>query len=176
MLSALEYSPEMVAPFKRRKSRVVKIGNLCIGGDNPVAVQSMTTTDTMDYEATIKQIEELANAGCEIVRVAVPTRKTVESFKKIVEHFKGRVPIVSDIHFDYKIAVMAADAGADKIRINPGNIGGFKNVKEVIASAKSNGIPIRIGVNAGSLEMDLIDKYKGVCADALVESAVRWSL
>jgi len=164
----------MVEPFKRRKSRVVKIGNIAIGGDMPIAVQSMTNTDTNDVEATIAQIERLKEAGCEIVRVAVPSRKTVEAFKKIVDHFKGKIPIVADVHFDYKIAVMCADAGADKIRINPGNIGGFEKVREVIASAKANGIPIRIGVNSGSLEMDLIDKYGGVNADALVESAVRW--
>jgi (E)-4-hydroxy-3-methylbut-2-enyl-diphosphate synthase len=164
----------MVEPFKRRKSRVVKIGNLAIGGDMPIAVQSMTNTDTNDVEATIAQIEKLMNAGCEIVRVAVPSRKTVEPFKKIVDYFKGKIPIVADVHFDYKIAVMCADAGADKIRINPGNIGGFEKVKEVIAAAKANGIPIRIGVNSGSLEMDLIDKYGGVNADALVESALRW--
>ncbi len=164
----------MVEPFKRRKSRVVKIGNIAIGGDMPIAVQSMTNTDTNDVEATIAQIERLKDAGCEIVRVAVPIRKTVESFKKIVDQFKGKIPIVADVHFDHKIAIMCADAGADKIRINPGNIGGFEKVKEVIAAAKANGIPIRIGVNSGSLEMDLIDKYGGVNADALVESAVRW--
>ncbi len=164
----------MVEPFKGRKSRVVKIGNLAIGGDMPIAVQSMTNTDTNDVEATIAQIENLMNAGCEIVRVAVPSRKTVEPFKKIVDYFKGKIPIVADVHFDYKIAVMCSDAGADKIRINPGNIGGFEKVKEVIAAAKANGIPIRIGVNSGSLEMDLIDKYGGVNADALVKSAVRW--
>ncbi len=160
--------------IRRRKTRVVRIGNVAIGGDNPIAVQSMTTTDTNDVEATVGQIERLVEAGCEIVRVAVPSRRTIPAFKRIAEYFKGKVPIVADIHFDYKIAVMAADAGADKIRINPGNIGGKEKVKEVIAAAKANRIPIRIGVNAGSLEMDLIDKYGGVTVEGIVESAVRW--
>ncbi len=160
--------------IERKKTRVVRIGNVAIGGDNPIAVQSMTTTDTNDVEATIGQIERLVDAGCEIVRVAVPSRRTIPAFKKIAEYFKGRVPIVADVHFDYKIAIMAADAGADKIRINPGNIGGKEKVKEVIAAAKANRIPIRIGVNAGSLEMDLIDKYGGVTVEGIVESAVRW--
>ncbi|NPB02899.1 MAG: flavodoxin-dependent (E)-4-hydroxy-3-methylbut-2-enyl-diphosphate synthase [Thermotogae bacterium] len=160
--------------MERRKTRVVRIGNVAIGGDNPIAVQSMTSTDTNDVEGTIEQIERLVEAGCEIVRVAVPSRKTIPAFRKIVENFKGRVPIVADVHFDHRIAVMAADAGADKIRINPGNIGGKDKVREVIAAAKANRIPIRIGVNAGSLEMDLIDKYGGVTTDGIVESAVRW--
>ncbi len=160
--------------IRRKKTRVVRIGNVRIGGDNPIAVQSMTSTDTNDVEATIGQIERLVDAGCEIVRVAVPSRRTVPAFKRIVDHFKGKVPIVADVHFDYKIALMAADAGADKIRINPGNIGGKDKVREVIAAAKANRIPIRIGVNAGSLEMDLIDKYGGVTVDGIVESAVRW--
>ncbi len=160
--------------IRRKKTRVVRIGNVRIGGDNPIAVQSMTSTDTNDVEATIGQIERLVDAGCEIVRVAVPSRRTVPAFKRIVDHFKGKVPIVADVHFDYKIALMAADAGADKIRINPGNIGGKDKVREVIAAAKANRIPIRIGVNAGSLEMDLIDRYGGVTVDGIVESAVRW--
>ncbi len=174
------FSDEFRDPFRigsvieRKRTRVVRIGNVAIGGDNPIAVQSMTTTDTNDVEATIGQIERLVDAGCEIVRVAVPSRRTIPAFKKIAEYFKGKVPIVADVHFDYKIAIMAADAGADKIRINPGNIGGKEKVKEVIAAAKANRVPIRIGVNAGSLEMDLIDKYGGVTVEGIVESAVRW--
>ncbi len=164
----------MYEPIKRRKTRVVRIGKLSIGGDNPIAVQSMTTTKTEDVDATVQQIFKLKDAGCEIVRVAVPTRRHIEPLREIIRQVDGQIPIVADVHFDYKIALMAADAGVDKIRINPGNIGGKERVREVIRAAKANGIPIRIGVNAGSLERELIDRYGGVTADALVESAVRW--
>lgn len=164
----------MYEPIRRRKSRVVKIGKINIGGEYPIAVQSMTTTKTEDVEATVEQIFRLKEAGCEIVRVAVPTRRHIEPLKEIVKEINGEIPIVADVHFDYKIALMAADAGVDKVRINPGNIGGKERVREVIRAARANSIPIRIGVNAGSLERELIDKYGGVTADALVESAVRW--
>ncbi len=164
----------MYEPIKRRKTRVVRIGKLSIGGDNPIAVQSMTTTKTEDVDATVQQIFKLKDAGCEIVRVAVPTRRHIDPLREIIRQVDGQIPIVADVHFDYKIALMAADAGVDKIRINPGNIGGKERVREVIRAAKANGIPIRIGVNAGSLERELIDRYGGVTADALVESAVRW--
>ncbi|MCS7244933.1 MAG: flavodoxin-dependent (E)-4-hydroxy-3-methylbut-2-enyl-diphosphate synthase [candidate division WOR-3 bacterium] len=164
----------MYTPIKRKKTREVKIGNIGVGGNNPIRVQSMTSTKTEDVEATVKQILELKEAGCEIVRVAVPSRKHVESIKKIVEQINNVIPIVADVHFDYKIAIMVSEVGVSKVRINPGNIGGFQKVREVISACKLNGIPIRIGVNSGSLEKDLIDKYNGVTADALVESAIRW--
>jgi (E)-4-hydroxy-3-methylbut-2-enyl-diphosphate synthase len=164
----------MYTPIKRKKTREVKIGKIGVGGNNPIRVQSMTTTKTEDVEATVNQILELYNAGCEIVRVAVPSRNHVQYMKMIMERVKGIVPIVADVHFDWKIAIMVADVGVDKIRINPGNIGGFQKVREVISACKANNIPIRIGVNSGSLEKDLIDKYNGVTADALVESALRW--
>ncbi len=164
----------MYEPIRRKKTRVVRIGKISIGGENPIAVQTMTTTKTEDVDATVKQIFQLRDAGAEIVRVAVPTRRHIESLKEILRQVNGEVPIVADVHFDYKIAIMAADAGVDKVRINPGNIGGKERVREVIRAAKANGIPIRIGVNAGSLERELIDKHGGVTADALVESAVRW--
>ncbi len=164
----------MYEPIRRRKTKVVRIGNIAIGGENPIAVQSMTNTKTEDVDATVDQIFRLKEAGAEIVRVAVPTRRHIEPLKEILKQVDGQVPIVADVHFDYKIALMAADAGVDKIRINPGNIGGKDRVREVIRAAKANNIPIRIGVNAGSLERELIDKHGGVTADALVESAVRW--
>ncbi len=164
----------MYEPIRRKRTRVVRIGKLSIGGDNPIAVQTMTTTKTEDVDATVKQILQLRDAGAEIVRVAVPTRRHIEPLKEILRQVNGEVPIVADVHFDYKIAIMAADAGVDKVRINPGNIGGREKVREVIRAAKANGIPIRIGVNAGSLERELIDRHGGVTADALVESAVRW--
>ncbi len=144
-----------------------------IGGDNPVRIQSMTSTRTEDVDATIAQIEALVKAGCEIVRVAVPSRAGVQSFKRIRQAVD--VPLVADVHFDHRIAIMAAEAGADKVRINPGNIRGPERVKEVIAALKANRVPARIGVNSGSLELDLIDKHRGVNAEALVESAVRWT-
>ncbi|MEO0202954.1 MAG: flavodoxin-dependent (E)-4-hydroxy-3-methylbut-2-enyl-diphosphate synthase [candidate division WOR-3 bacterium] len=164
----------MYTPIKRRKSKELKVGNISIGGDNPIRVQSMTTTKTEDVESTIKQIMELYESGCEIVRVAVPTRNHIPYLKQIVQEVNNIIPIVADIHFDYKIALMAIDVGVNKIRINPGNIGGTEKVREIISACKLNNIPIRIGVNSGSLERDLINKYKGVTSDALVESALRW--
>lgn len=153
----------------RRKSRKVKVGGLYIGGDAPVSVQSMTTTDTTDADATIKQIHELEDMGCEIIRVSAPTIEAAKSLEQIKKNIN--IPLVADIHFDYKIALEAAKY-ADKLRINPGNIGSEDKIKLVVNAAKENSIPIRVGVNLGSLEKDLFDKY-GYTAEAMVESALR---
>jgi (E)-4-hydroxy-3-methylbut-2-enyl-diphosphate synthase len=158
--------------MKRKKTREVKIGKIFIGGENPIRVQSMTSTRTEDIKSTLEQIEKLIEEECEIIRIAIPNREALKAFAKIRREVD--VPLVADIHFNYRLAVEAADMGADKIRINPGNIGDKRKVKEVIEAARTNGIPIRIGVNSGSLEMDLIDKYGGVTSNALVESALRW--
>lgn len=147
------------------------VGKVPVGGDAPIAVQSMTNTTTEDVAATVAQIQALQKAGVDIVRVSVPTLKAAEAFAKIRRAVD--VPLVADIHFNYKCAIAAADAGADCLRINPGNIGGEKKINEVIASARHHGVPIRIGVNAGSLEGDLQEKYGEPNADALVESAMR---
>ena len=157
--------------IQRRKSRQIMVGKVPVGGDAPIAVQSMTNTTTEDVPATVAQIQALQKAGVDIVRVSVPTLKAAEAFAKIRRAVD--VPLVADIHFNYKCAIAAADAGADCLRINPGNIGGEKKVNEVIASARHHGVPIRIGVNAGSLEGDLQEKYGEPNADALVESAMR---
>ena len=148
------------------------MGKIFLGGNNPVRVQSMASTPTEDIESTLKQIERLIKEDCEIIRLAIPSKRAVKAFKKIRKEVN--VPLVADIHFNYRLAIEAADSGADKIRINPGHIGDEKRVREVIRAAKANGIPIRIGVNSGSLEIDLIDKYGGVTPEALVESAMRW--
>lgn len=149
--------------------RTVKAGNTVIGGGR-VTVQSMTNTDTADYEATLAQIGRLENAGCDIVRVAVSDAVEAETFGRLVKAVK--VPLVADIQFDYRLAVMASDLGAAKVRFNPGNIGDRGRIAELVAACKANGTPIRIGVNAGSLEKDLLDKY-GATAQALCESALR---
>ena len=151
--------------------RVVNVGGVLIGGDNPVSIQSMTNTDTRDVESTVLQINKLSGAGCEIVRVAVPDMQAAEAVKKIKERIS--IPLVADIHFDYKLAFECIKNGVDKVRINPGNIGTREKVKLVADAAKASGIPIRIGVNGGSLEKDLLEKYKNSPSDALVESAVR---
>ena len=146
----------------------VYCGDVAIGGGAPVSIQSMTNTDTRDTKALMRQIEELADAGCQIVRCAIPDMEAAESFgraKKLV-----RVPLVADIHFDHRLAIAAIEAGADKIRINPGNIGSTENVRAVVEKAKERGIPIRVGVNSGSLQKDILKKYGGVTADALAES------
>lgn len=154
----------------RKKTKKIAVGSLFIGGDAAVSIQSMTNTKTADIDATVNQIIELANAGCDIVRVAVPN---IEAAKAIYDIKKQiTLPLVADIHFDYRLALLAMENGADKIRINPGNIGSEDHVKEVVALAQSKGIPIRIGVNGGSLEKELLQKYGHVCADALVESAL----
>lgn len=157
--------------MSRTKTRVIKIGNIYIGGDNPIAIQSMTNTDTRNIPATIAQIKDLENIGCEIVRVAVPDIQAAEAIKKIKESIN--IPLVADIHFDYRLALKVLDNGIDKLRINPGNIGDEIKIKEVVTSAKQKNIPIRIGVNSGSLEKEFIDKYNGVTPEGLVESALK---
>ena len=157
--------------IKRRKTREVKIGNLIVGGEHAVTVQSMTTTKTHDVTATLKEIERLEEAGCQIIRITVPDQPAADALYEIKKRMN--VPLVADIHFNYRMALEAVDAGADKIRINPGNIGGKKRVKEVLDKVKNANLPIRIGVNAGSLEKDLIDKYGYPTPEAMVESAKR---
>lgn len=157
--------------YSRRKTRVVKAGNVLIGGDNPVVIQSMCNTDTRDVSATVSQIKDLEKAGCEMVRVAVPDMIAAQAIGKIKEQIS--IPLVADIHFDYKLAVEAMAQGIDKIRINPGNIGSKEKVRIVADMAKEKGIPIRIGVNSGSLQKDLLKKFGGhVTPEAMVESAL----
>ncbi len=153
----------------RRKTRVVKIGDVPVGGDNPIVVQSMTNTDTRNVEATVHQIKELEAAGCELVRVAVVDMQAAEAIARIVPQIN--IPLIADIHFDYRLALKSIEAGAQGLRINPGNIGERKRVQEIVKRCQERDIPIRIGVNAGSLERRLLDKYGEVCAAALVESA-----
>ncbi len=154
----------------RNHTKVVHIGNQVIGGGNPILIQSMTNTRTEDVKKTVEQILALEKAGCEIVRCTVPT---IEAAKAIAEIKKEvSIPIVGDIHFDYKMAIAAMEYGADKIRINPGNIGSASNVKAVVDVAKERNIPIRVGVNSGSLEKNLVEKYQGVTAEGIVESAL----
>ncbi len=155
----------------RRKSRQITVGDVAVGGDAPIAVQSMTNTDTCDVEATVGQIEALQKVGADIVRVSVPTMDAAEAFGKIRQ--RVTIPLVTDIHFDYKIALRVAELGADCLRINPGNIGKDERVRAVVDSARDHNIPIRIGVNAGSLEKELQMKYGEPTAEALVESALR---
>ena len=157
--------------IKRRKTREVKIGDLIIGGEHAITVQSMTTTKTDDINGTLKEVERLEEAGCHIIRITVPNKQAAKALYEIKKRMK--VPLVADIHFDYRMALEAVDAVADKIRINPGNIGGKARVKEVLEKVKSANLPIRIGVNAGSLEKDLIEKYGFPTAEAMVESAKR---
>jgi len=155
----------------RKKTKEVRIGNIYIGGNNPIALQSMTNTDTKDIEKTVNQIRDLQNAGCDIVRVAVLDFEAANAIKGIKREIS--IPIVADIHFDYRLAIEAIKNGADKIRINPGNIGGDDKLKLVVAAAKDAGIPIRVGVNSGSLEKDILNKYGGVTAEGIVESALK---
>ena len=156
--------------YKRTETRPIKVGNVQIGGQNKVIIQSMTNTKTKDVASTVKQILELEKAGCEIIRVACLDMEDAKAIKDI----KEQIPIVADIHFDYKIAICAIEAGVDKVRINPGNIGGKEKVKAVVDKCKEYNVPIRIGVNAGSLEKDLLAKYGGKpTAKAMVESAKR---
>lgn len=156
--------------MKRRQTRQVMVGTVPVGGDAPITVQSMTNTDTRDVLATVSQILKLEEAGCEIIRVAVPDMEAAQKLADIKSQI--HIPLVADIHFDYKLALEAVKQGVDKLRINPGNIGDKSRVKEVVEAAKAAGIPIRIGVNGGSLEKGLIEKYGKVCAPALVESAM----
>lgn len=155
----------------RRISREVKIGSVSIGGGNPIVIQSMTNTDTRDVEATLQQIENLARIGCEVVRVAVLNDQAALALKEICQ--KSTLPVVADIHFDYRLALKAVENGVQGLRINPGNIGERWKVQEVVKSVRERNIPIRIGVNAGSLEKDLLEKYHGPTADSMVESALR---
>ena len=163
-----------IRPFRkinRKKTKVINVGNIKIGGDNPITVQTMTNTLTTDHKATIEQINKVTEAGADIVRVSCPDIKSTESLKTIIKNVD--VPIVADIHFHYKRAIEAAENGADCLRINPGNIGQKDRIAEVISAAKNNNCSIRIGVNAGSLEKDILEKYREPCPEALVESALR---
>lgn len=157
--------------MERRKTRQIQVGKVKIGGDAPITVQSMTNTRTDDAAATLRQIGELAAAGCEIIRCAVPDMAAAEGLKRIVS--ESPIPVIADIHFDYKLALAAIDAGIDGLRLNPGNIGGNDRVAAVVDAAKKRNIPIRIGVNAGSLPKDLLEKYGHPTAEALVEAAWR---
>lgn len=154
----------------REHTRVVRIGNRVIGGGHPILIQSMTNTPTEDAEATIRQILKLEEAGCELIRCTVPTMEAAQVLPVIKE--KIHIPLVADIHFDYRLAIAAIENGADKIRINPGNIGGKDRVRAVADAARERGVPIRVGVNSGSLEKELVQKYGGVTAEGLVESAL----
>ncbi len=156
--------------IQRRKTRTVSVGNILVGSDHPISVQSMTNTLTADATATLKQIERIVEAGADIVRVSCPDQESTHSLKEIASH--ADVPIIADIHFHYRRAIEAAQNGAACLRINPGNIGKTQRIKEVVQAAKDHGCSIRIGVNAGSLEKHLLDKYKEPCADAMVESAL----
>jgi (E)-4-hydroxy-3-methylbut-2-enyl-diphosphate synthase len=158
--------------FQRHKTREVRVGDKVVGGDNPIWVQSMTTPDTSDVEATVAEIHRLETAGCEIVRVTVPKPEDAAVLSEIKRRI--HVPLICDIHFNYKMALSALDHPVDKIRINPGNIGGYDRYREVIRKAKSRGLPMRIGVNAGSLERELVEKHGFPCPPAMVESALRY--
>ena len=163
-----------IRPFrdiKRRKTKVINVGNVKIGGDNPISVQSMTNTLTTDVKATIKQINNISEEGADIVRVSCPDKDSTVALKEITKHVS--IPIVADIHFHYKRAIEAAENGAKCLRINPGNIGDESKVHEVLRAAKNNDCSVRIGVNAGSLERDILEKFKEPCPEALVESALR---
>ena len=163
-----------IRPFRdiqRKKTKAVCLGNVIVGNNNPITVQSMTNTLTKDSKATLKQINEIANEGAELVRVSVPDEESSNALKEIVKH--SPVPIIADIHYHYKRALESAENGAKCLRINPGNIGDIKKIREVISAAKNNDCAIRIGVNAGSLEKDILEKYKEPCPEALVESALR---
>ncbi len=155
----------------RKRAKTIRIGNINIGGNLPIAVQSMCNTMTQDVSATVAQIKALENAGCEVIRVAVPDEEAAQAVSQIKQQIS--IPLVADIHFDYKLAIASAKAGADALRFNPGNIGSKKNVKALVDCAKDLNIPIRIGVNSGSLEKDILKTYNGVTPEAMVESALR---
>lgn len=159
-----------VVQIMREQTKVIQIGNVKIGGGNPVAIQSMTNTKTEDVAATVAQILKLEEAGCDIIRCAVPTMEAAQALSEIKKQI--HIPLVADIHFDYRLAIAAMENGADKIRINPGNIGSTERVKAVVDAAKERNIPIRVGVNSGSLEKDIVEKYGKVTAQGLVESAL----
>ena len=163
-----------IRPFRdinRKKTKVINVGKVKIGGDNPISVQSMTNTLTTDVKETIKQINKISDAGADIVRVSCPDQDSTTALKKIIPSIN--IPVVADIHFHFKRAIEAANNGANCLRINPGNIGDRNKIKEVIKAAKDNNCSIRVGVNAGSLEKDILEKYKEPCPEALVESAIR---
>jgi len=163
-----------IRPFRdinRKKTKVVNLGNVKVGGDNPISVQSMTNTLTTNVKATIKQINEIQTEGADLVRVSCPDQSSTQSLKEIIKNVN--IPIIADIHFHYKRAIEAAESGASCLRINPGNIGNKDKIKEVVKAAKDNNCAIRVGVNAGSLEKDILEKFKEPCPEALVESALR---
>ncbi len=163
-----------IRPFrdiKRKKTKIIKVGRVNVGGDSPISVQSMTNTLTTDVKATIKQINEIHSEGADLVRVSCPDEASSKALKEIVKHID--IPIIADIHFHYKRAIEAAENGASCLRINPGNIGNKNKIKEVVKAAKNNKCSIRVGVNAGSLEKDILEKFKEPCPEALVESALR---
>ena len=161
----------MSTAFERRKSRAVLVGGVGIGGDHPIAIQSMTNTDTHDVDATYSQVMRLAEAGCEIVRITAPDLQSVKTFEALIA--KGvKLPLVADIHFNHEIAIAVAESGVSKIRINPGNIGSDENVRRVVEACKKNHVPIRIGVNSGSLEKHILQKYGAPTPEALAESAL----
>lgn len=164
------WNPKGVLYMERKITKTVKIGSRIIGGGNPVLIQSMTNTKTEDIQATVAQINRLAAAGCEIIRCTVPTMEAAAALTEIKKQVQ--IPVVADIHFDYRLAIAAIEHGADKIRINPGNIGANDRVRAVVDAAKAHGIPIRVGVNSGSLEKELVEKYHGVTAEGIVESAL----
>ncbi|GFR35824.1 flavodoxin-dependent (E)-4-hydroxy-3-methylbut-2-enyl-diphosphate synthase [Thermobrachium celere] len=157
--------------MNRRKTKKIKVGNIFVGGDAPITVQSMTNTDTRDVKSTVNQIKQLEKEGCEIIRVAVPDMEAADAIKEIIKQIK--IPLVADIHFDYRLAIKSLENGVNALRINPGNIGDENKVKEVVNAAKYYGVPIRVGVNSGSLEKELLEKYKRPCPQALVESALK---
>ena len=154
----------------RDHTKVIHIGDRVIGGGNPILIQSMTNTKTEDVAATVEQIRKLTAAGCDIIRCAVPTQEAAAAIREIKKEIS--IPLVADIHFDYRLAIAAMENGADKIRINPGNIGSRERLNAVVQTAKERNIPIRVGVNSGSLEKDLVEKYHGVTAEGIVESAL----
>lgn len=158
-------------PIVRRKTKQVKVGDVVIGGGAPIVVQSMTKTDTRDRRATLRQIRRLEKAGCEIVRLAIPDEEAAEAFGEMRK--KAKIPLIADIHFDHRLALLCLEKGADGLRINPGNIGSKAKVREVANEAKDRNVPIRIGVNSGSLEKDLLQKHGSATAEAMVESALR---
>lgn len=156
--------------MERKITKEIKIGDRVIGGGHPILIQSMTNTKTENVEATVAQIRQLTKAGCDIIRCAVPTMEAAEALREIKKQVE--IPVVADIHFDYRLAIAAMENGADKIRINPGNIGSMERIKAVVDVAKERNIPIRVGVNSGSLEKELVEKYHGVTAEGIVESAL----
>lgn len=156
--------------FKREQTKQIKIGKVYIGGGSPIAIQSMTNTKTDDVKATVEQIHALEEAGCEIIRCTANTKEAAKAFREIKKEIS--IPIVADIHFDHTLAILAMENGADKIRINPGNIGNREKIKAVVDCAKEHQVPIRVGVNSGSLEKELVEKYHGVTAEGLAESAL----